>query len=74
MSDIKQEKLIKEQLFPANTNAISYKGTKPKKEFNKEHITKQSNSQLFYEPSKKKILLNITQNEQININSKPKPI
>ena len=55
-------------------NTISYKGTNPKKEFNKEHIIKQNNNQLFYEPSKKKLLLNIIQNEQININSKSKPI
>ena len=66
-----EEKAKKILLKINKNNTISYKG---RKEFNKENIKKQSSNQLFYEPSKKKLLLNITQNEQININSKPKPI
>ena len=68
-----QEK-AKKLLKINKNNTISYKGANPKKEFKKEYIIKQNNNQIFYEPSKKKLLLNITQNEQININAKPKPI
>ena len=69
-----EEKARKLLLKINKNNTVTYKGTKPKKEFNKGYIKKVNNSQIFYEPSKKKLLLNITQNDQININSKPKPI
>ena len=75
LTNYSTEAKAKKLLLKINkNNTISYKGTQPKKEFNKDLIKKYNTNQLFYEPSKKKPLLNITQNEQININSKPKPI
>ena len=57
-------------------DSFVYKGIIHKKEFNLKNIKKDNSNTLLFTPasySKKKILYNITSNEQININSKPKP-
>ena len=57
-------------------DSFIYKGIIHKKEFNLKNIKKDNNNTLLFtpaSPSKKKLLLNITSNEQININSNPKP-
>ena len=75
--DSSQNSKVKKVLLKIKTNeSFIYKGIKHKKEFNLKNIKKDNINTFHFTPAsppKKKLLFNISSNEQINITSKPKP-